>query len=229
MFLVPAIVLFVLFALASAVHLYFCYLENEKARKISKLFTLGFLLPAIICLVPNYPLIWLFPLFSLLGDAALLFKKRSKIFFVIGFTFFFAGHLCNLAQLTIFLVKSSTALPVITYILFGISLVLIIYFLYPITKKIAGQIALLGNIYMPTLLFVGLFSLLVTAAYADSYQGLLIGLGYVFFIFSDGFLIYANFIKNVKRRDFYIMSSYLIAELLITVGLSMLVLAGVVI
>jgi len=228
MYIVPAIILLALFGIASAIHLYFSFKENEKGRRASKLFTMGFLFPAIICLVPSYPLIWLFPLFSLLGDAALIFKKKSKVFYVLGFGCFFIGHLCNLAQLTIFLLRSSINIPVITYIVYGISLALIIYFLYPITKKIAGHIALLGNIYMPTLLFIGLFSLLVTAAYADSYQGLLIALGYVFFIFSDAFLIYANFFKNVKKHDFYIMFTYLLAELLITLGLSMLVLAGIV-
>lgn len=228
MLLVPVIVFICLFGGSSALHLYFCYKENEKARKISKPFAIFFLTVAIIFLVPKYPLIYLFPFFSLLGDVALIWKRKSKAFFILGFGFFFIAHLCNLAQMTIFLTKSSISIPVVTYVIYGISLALIIYFLYPITKKIVGPIALLGNIYMPTLLFIGLFSLLVTAAFANSYQGLLIALGYVFFIFSDGFLIYSNFIKDVKRHDFYVMSSYLIAELLIALGLSMLVVAGVV-
>lgn len=226
--LIASIVLMACFAVASAVHLYFCYIENEKARKISKPFTLVFLTPAIFLLVPAYPFIWLFPLLSLIGDIMLIWKKKHKAFFILGFAFFFLAHISNLVQLTFFLLKSDSNIPVIAYIVFAICLAVIIYFVFPITKKFVGNIAILGNVYMPTLLFVGCFSLLVTAAYADSYQGLLVALGYIFFIFSDGFLIYSNFIKDIKRNDFYIMATYLIAEALITMGLSMLVVSGVV-
>ena len=93
-------------------------------------------------------------------------------FFVAGSVLFFLGHLCNLIQLTIFLFKSDTKIPFIAYFIFAISLALIIRFVFPLTKRYAGKLALLANVYMPILVFIGVFSLLVTAAYADSYQGL---------------------------------------------------------
>lgn len=227
--LIAVYILLGLFAAASVVHLYFCWKENDKARKISKPFALLFLIPAIIILVPEYPLIWAFPTLSLLGDIALIFKKKGMKFFVLGFVFFFSGHICNLIQLSLFLFNSDTTIPFIAYIIFGISLGLIIYFVFPLTKRFAGNLALLANVYMPTLIFIGIFSLLVTAAYANSYQGLLVSLGYIFFVFSDAFLLYSSFIKDVKRHDFFIMSTYLIAELLITLGLTMLVTWSVVV
>ena len=226
---IPSIILVALFVIASIIHLYFCWICNEKARKISKPFTLALLSPAVILLVPEYPLIWLFPVFSLLGDISLIFKKKGILFFVLGFVFFYAGHICNLIQLTIFLFNSDTTIPFVAYLIFAIALALIIIFIFPITRKIVGKKALLANVYMPTLVLIGIFSLLVTAAYANSYQGLLISLGYIFFVFSDGLLLYANFIKEVKRHDFFIMSTYLMAELLITLGLVMLVLMDVII
>lgn len=225
---IPTIVLLGLFAVAAVVHLYFCKTEQEKARKISKPFAMIFLVPAIMLLVPEYPLIWMFPLLSLLGDVFLIFKKKHIGYFVTGSVMFFLGHLCNLIQLTIFLFESDTTIPFIAYFIFAISLVLIIRFIFPLTKRFAGKLALLANVYMPILVFIGIFSLLVTAAYANSYQGLLVTLGYIFFVLSDGLLLYSNFIKDVKRSHFYIMSTYFVGELLITLGLSMLVLWQVV-
>ncbi|MBO7614720.1 MAG: lysoplasmalogenase [Bacilli bacterium] len=225
---IPTIVLLGLFAVAAVVHLYFCKTEQEKARKISKPFAMIFLVPAIMLLVPEYPLIWMFPLLSLLGDVFLIFKKKHIGYFVAGSVMFFLGHLCNLIQLTIFLFESDTTIPFIAYFIFAISLVLIIRFIFPLTKRFAGKLALLANVYMPILVFIGIFSLLVTAAYANSYQGLLVTLGYIFFVLSDGLLLYSNFIKDVKRSHFYIMSTYFVGELLITLGLSMLVLWQVV-
>lgn len=225
---IPTIVLLCLFAVSAVVHLYFCKTEQEKARKISKPFPMIFLVPAIIFLVPKYPLIWLFPFLSLIGDVFLIFKKKSMGFFVTGSVMFFLGHLCNLIQLTIFLFKSDTKIPFIAYFIFAVSLVLIIRFIFPLTKRFAGKLALLANVYMPILAFIGVFSLLVTAAFANSYQGLLVTLGYIFFIFSDGFLLYSNFIKDVKQSHFYIMFTYFIGEMLISMGLAMLVLWQVV-
>ena len=225
---IPTIVLLGLFAVAAVVHLYFCKTEQEKARKISKPFAMIFLVPAIMLLVPQYPLIWMFPLLSLLGDVFLIFKKKHMGYFVTGSVMFFLGHLCNLIQLTIFLFESNTTIPFIAYFIFAISLALIIRFIFPLTKRFAGKLALLANVYMPILVFIGIFSLLVTAAYANSYQGLLVTLGYIFFVLSDGLLLYSNFIKDVKQSHFYIMSTYFVGELLITLGLSMLVLWQVV-
>ena len=226
---IPTIVLLGLFAVSAVVHLYFCKTEQEKARKISKPFAMIFLVPAIMLLVPQYPLIWMFPLLSLLGDVFLIFKKKHMGYFVTGSVMFFLGHLCNLIQLTIFLFESNTTIPFIAYFIFAISLALIIRFIFPLTKRFAGKLALLANVYMPILVFIGIFSLLVTAAYANSYQGLLVTLGYIFFVLSDGLLLYSNFIKDVKQSHFYIMSTYFVGELLITLGLSMLVLWQVVV
>ena len=224
----PTIILLGCFVVAAVVHLYFCKTEEEKARKISKPFPMIFLVPAIILLVPAYPLIWMFPLLSLMGDIFLIFKKKSMGFFVTGSVLFFLGHLCNLIQLTIFLFQSDTTIPFVAYFVFAVSLALIIRFIFPLTKRFAGKLALLANVYMPILVFIGIFSLLVTAAYADSYQGLLITLGYIFFVFSDGFLLYSNFIKDVKKSHFYIMITYFAGEVLISMGLAMLVLWQVV-
>ena len=225
---IPTIVLLGLFAVSAVVHLYFCKTEQEKARKISKPFPMIFLVPAIMLLVLEYPLIWLFPLFSLLGDIFLIFKKKSMGYFVTGSVMFFLGHVCNLVQLTIFLFESDTKIPFIAYFIFAVSLALIIRFIFPLTKRFAGKLALLANVYMPILVFIGIFALLVTAAYANSYQGLLVTLGYIFFVLSDGLLLYSNFIKDVKQSHFYIMSTYFAGELLISLGLAMLVLWQVV-
>ena len=44
-------------------------------------------------------------------------------------------------------------------------------------------------------------------------------IGYFLFILSDTLLVNSTFIKDFKKRDFYIMATYLCAEFLIVFGL----------
>ena len=80
---------------------------------------------------------------------------------------------------------------------------------------------MLGSFYMPFLLFVGLFTVILVGSIPESYELLLTFIGYGFFIFSDAFLLFTTYIKDKKRRDFYIMSTYFLGELFITFGLAL--------
>lgn len=51
---------------------------------------------------------------------------------------------------------------------------------------------------------------------------ILIFIGVIIFILSDSILSFTTFILDIKRRDFYIMLTYLIAQSLIAINLVML-------
>ena len=91
--------------------------------------------------------------------------------------------------------------------------------LYPITKKSFGKIALIGNFYMPMLLILSFMGVIKASTSDVHWPGILFCVGYVFFLISDVSLTIVTFKKDYKRRDFYIMLTYLIAEFLIVFAL----------
>jgi hypothetical protein len=62
----------------------------------------------------------------------------------------------------------------------------------------------------------GVNILMVNCGFPLMWYGII---GLVLFIISDTFLTYTMFIKDVKRRDFYIMFTYLAAQVLFLVGI----------
>lgn len=214
----PAKILFIVYGVVSLVHLFFCLMEMEKARKITKLFCMPFLIAAAIVAVPGYPLIYIAPFFGLIGDFLLIWKKKLT-FFILGMVAFLINHSCYFAQIIIFLTKTGTSVPWYFFMVMGIALFAITIGIYPFTKKLAGRAALLGNVYMPFMVCVGIMSAWLLSELHINYPAMFILLGYVIFLLSDGILIYTKFKKDVKRRDFFIMSTYLIAQFLIVFGM----------
>ena len=95
--------------------------------------------------------------------------------------------------------------------------------LYPFNKKLAGIATLAGNFYIP-FLFVLLalsifFGIKLDQAGQSSLPGTLIAVGYGMFIISDITLILTTFVKDIRRRDFPIMLTYLLGEFGIVFGL----------
>ena len=79
-----------IFALFSGTHLFFCYVENEKLRKITKTFCLALLSIASFFFLYDHPFIYLGALMGMIGDYFLL-KKNHLVAFVLGVLFFFIG------------------------------------------------------------------------------------------------------------------------------------------
>lgn len=210
---IPGIIFLSLFGIISVVHLVFCFLESEKYRKITKPFCVLFLGIAAAFLLPNYPLVYIGAFLGVVGDIFLI-KKEKFVLFAIGAVFFTAGHICYFTQMVKLL---PYVVPWYSYLILAFVLAGFTFGLYPITKKTFGTKALCGNFYMPFLVVMLALSIAFTVSNRTTY-GIPIICGYVCFLFSDGFLIYTTFIKDIKRRDFYIMASYLFAESLIVSG-----------
>lgn len=203
------------FALTSVLQLIFCFIENETLRKITKPFCV-LLLAIFACIaVPTKPLIYIGAFLGCLGDAFLI-RNKQKPFFIIGSILFISGHICFLIELTFAL---SYTVEWYWYLIVVGFLFILMLALYPITRKDFGKIALIGNVYIPTLLIGALLGVLLARDVPAIWPGILFTAGYIFYLISDTSLIVATFKKDYKRRDFYIMLTYLIGEFLIVFAL----------
>lgn len=204
-----------LFVALSIVQIIFCFFEKENLRKITKPFCVLFL-GIFACLAcPDRPFIYIGAFLGCLGDAFLIRNKETK-FFIPGSLLFMAGHVfyfLELAQCLSFEIKWYW------YLVVPISLALTMLLLYPITGKMFGRIALIGNVYMPMLLLGALLGVMLATDNPVKWPGFMYTMGYVFFLVSDCALTIATFKKDYKRRDFYIMLTYLVAEFLIVFAL----------
>ena len=94
------LILLIVFAVVSLIHLIFCALEMEKARKITKPFCLAVLLIASIVESPESFIIYIGILCGLIGDIFLIENKNPKRF-IWGTAFFSIGHLCYLLEMVL--------------------------------------------------------------------------------------------------------------------------------
>jgi uncharacterized membrane protein YhhN len=217
----PGIIFFALFVLASVVNVTAGFLEQEKLRKISKPFCLFFLSLAVIFFVPAEPLIYIGAICGLIGDIILL-NKDSKISVGLGSGVFLVGHVLYISEaLSLIFEKSALPPSLSTWLWMGLYAVLLLaasfYPIFRLTKH-SPIFTPLGMLYSSILISDGAVAILGCAVGLSQYFFLMI-LGDVFFILSDSLLSYTIFVKDVKRRDFYIMLTYLLGQALILSGL----------
>lgn len=210
-------IFFGLFILSSIIHLVFCFKENEKLRAITKPIPLFFLTLAALVTVPNHPLIYLGALLGMGGDI-LLVKNKDQRFFISGALLFLVGHFLYISEI-LFIILKATPLPPLFYILVPLALIIIVIAALPLTKKLVKNtaIAIVGPLYMAFLVLVTAISLV--AVLKGHTLMVLALIGGVFFFVSDLILTQATFKKDFKRRDFYIMLTYLLGQILIVCGL----------
>lgn len=213
---IPALVFLILFGVASLANLFFCYLENEKWRYITKPLCLLFLAIAAILFAPKQPLIYVGAFCGLIGDIFLL-KKKNKVLFTIGGVSFLAGHIIYVIEAISLL---SYKIPWFYYLIVVGVLVALSISLIPLYKKFLGKFTPFAIFYLTLLLLNAAMGLmLIIDNPSKPLTGILYMVGYLLFFVSDNIIVYTLFIRDIKRRDFYIMLSYLTAELLIVFGL----------
>ena len=217
---IASLVFLILFGVISLVHLFFCYKENEKYRAVTKPLCLLFLALAAVFYAPTEPLIYIGAIMGMMGDIFLL-RKKEKVAFFIGMLFFIVGHVLYFSAM----IKGFPAeFPWYTYLIIVGGLLIIGFVALPATKKLAGTTtAFVGNMYMSILLLQLGFGIAL-AVNLEGYilPGILFACGYLSFFISDTILTLTTFVKDVKRRDLYIMFFYLLAEALIVSSLCLL-------
>lgn len=214
---VASYVFFGLFVAVSLVHLVFCFFEMELPRKITKGFTTLFLGIGAVIAIPTEPLVYVGCFLGMLGDVFLL-KKHKIMPFVLGMVSFLAGHILYILAY----MKLCGQLHWAYYVFTGIYCVLFPVIFYHFCHKIVHQrgIAFGGTAYFGYL-FLNLIWAIIASAHGHVNYCLLCVLGAFCFIVSDIFLTFTLFKKNVRRRDFYIMITYLLAQGLIVAGFVM--------
>ena len=219
------VVSYVFFGLSvaiSLVHLGFCFYEMELARKATKPFCILFLTIAIACAIPQYPLVYIGMALGCLGDTFLL--KKHKVWpFVGGMVSFLIGHILYIIQMIMIAKPEHYAY----YLVMGLYLVLFIVFMFRPVNRVARMkgLALGGDIYFAVLSMDLIWAIICCAKGHFDYCFLAV-LGAICFIISDIYLAYTSFVSNRKRRDFYIMLTYLLAQAFIGIGLTFTLMVG---
>lgn len=216
---IAAYIFFGLFVVASIVNLVCGFNEWEKKRKITKPFCLFFLTIAAVCAAPTHPLIYIGAFLGMVGDIFLIFKSRKSLL-AIGCGSFLLGHLCYIAAMLVLMGKAGQlAWPVYGYMILVLVILELIMIptIYLLTKK-SKPFTIIGVFYASILITVALVAI----------QGMcwgylkwlsLVFVGGLFFIASDLPLTTTLFRHDMKRKDFWIMLTYLIGEALIVSGL----------
>ena len=103
----------------------------------------------------------------------------------------------------------------------GLYVVLFIVFMFRPINKVARMkgLAFGGDVYF-AVLSLDLIWAIVACARGNFDHCFLAVLGAICFIISDIFLAYTSFVSNRKRRDFYIMLTYLLGQTMIGLGLA---------
>lgn len=211
---VIAYVFFGLSAAATAAELYFAFVENEPGRKIMKCFCVGFLIAmAVFWKASAWP-IYVGGAFGVIGDFLLL--KKHKVYpMVFGTLSFLIGHLFYILGYCLI-----CPFPWWIYLGFAVFYILFCFLGYSLIHRAIKEphLAFGATLYFGILFLDFLFA--ASGCFFGKFEFLfLCALGGVSFIASDCFLVKTSFVKDAKRRDFFIMGTYVLAQALILVGL----------
>lgn len=208
-------VFFGLFLAASITQVILAILNKEKARRIEKSFCLLFLTIFAIITVPTSPFVYIGAFLAMMGDLLLAFRKKM-LFYIGSFSFAFS-HVFYL--ISIIMIVGST-IPWFVYVIAGV--VVVLFYLATtnliakrLTKIKFEQYTMMGYF---TILFYNFLIMMVAMINIPLYL-FIVTIGGFVFIVSDSILVYNQFYKPIKRAEVLVMSTYLLAQMLIVVGL----------
>lgn len=205
----------IIFALASGIHLYACFMHKEQLRRITKLTLMPLLLLAY-CVVAQRvtPALCVALIFGFLGDYLLL-RTDDAIRFTSGMMSFLAGHCCYFAVITGLIIWSDAYVTVIV----GLCVAAIIsMFTNYMIRNALGKLQVPCAIYSSMLLINCVMGLALLIS-APGLESALLFSGVVLFTVSDAILSYSLFLKEFRLSNFFVMLTYIPAQLLIIAGL----------
>lgn len=144
-----------------------------------------------------------------LGDVLLM---KEGVYFILGLLSFLLGHIFYILTFTTD-VKQITLVAYFTILPYAVTGVLISKKLLPSVKELKAPII----IYMAAILMMSFTSVLRFGS-VPSYSSWLTFTGSVFFIISDTILAFNEFKGNITNNGVYVMTTYLLAQLLIVSG-----------
>lgn len=205
-----------LYGLVSILELAFAFIPIEKARRIAKPFCLLALIAAcfFIVFVRTESILYIIGLsFALLGDIFIIYKDKRGYLLLGGISFMLSHILYCFASLF----AAGVTIEMVVHYLGGSFIFFSAIFgmgLFYASKKSAFY-SFAGGLYFGIL--GGYFGLsLALMEFGYSLEGLIALFGATLFLISDCLIGLFMFKKlKSKRPDFYIMLTYLIAELLL--------------
>lgn len=155
-------------------------------------------------------------LFSWTGDVVLLFDDRGELFFIIGLVSFLIAHFL---YIILFLQQKREKTANKFFLILGILLVLA--YLYGMLSLL---FPVLGPLKIPVAVYASTISLMFVMAIRGGLtwskpMNLLILNGAFAFVVSDSILALNKFLIKMPNPSFLIMSTYIIAQYLITLGI----------
>lgn len=198
-----------LFGCVSIAELIACFREDHRIRRIIKPFCLLTLFLTAVLFFPNQPYLYVGLLCGRIGDVFRRFTKKN-ISVLFGRLFFFLDHLFNILE---FAQLFSNEITKRAYLIYGIGIGLVFFFgMLGInrTLNIPWQLKLGGGFYRTILILdLAVRCLGLYLGYKEFIFGVV---GGSLFLFSDLFLTYSRYRKEIKRDHFYTRITYLCAE-----------------
>lgn len=203
-----------LFVVASILQLSFAFIENQKLRRKEKILCMMMLGIAAIFAFPNHPLIYIGAFLGMIGDWCVLKKKT----FNIGVVAFFLGHLSYIFECLFMIIGNHNIewyfdmILILTYVFVALG----IYWVCSLNKNRTTLNKVAQSLYFAIIaVYIPLFILAMIKVGSFMFLSLI---GSIVFLISDSILVLTHFGFKFKRYDFYIMLTYLLAELLIVGG-----------
>ena len=200
----------------SILELVFIKKNYDKGRYITK----PLLVPLIICIyisassTINYMIITAL-VFGLIGDILLLGPNGNTVFFKAGLASFLAGHFFYIYAF----ISSTGPLMEISFYYYFFTLPFILGFLLFYVKlgDKLGSMKIPVMIYTGTILFMS-FTSLARGYYVDGFKFWFPFAGSILFLISDFSIAHNIFIEKSGGSSALIMSAYILAQTLITIG-----------
>jgi uncharacterized membrane protein YhhN len=215
-------IVFILFAVA---HLFgeICILFQKSYGKIIRFITKPFLMPLLvvyyILMVPQingWVIAGLIGGFS--GDVFLMLKppEEAKLTLKLGLISFLLGHICYI----VVLIQLATgfqdyrwwsAFLIIPFVLYAVIIT-------PILIKHTGLMTIPVVVYIAVIILMGISTTFLWGAVKVS-SVIVLTIGAWLFIISDTINAYNRFVQKIKAERLFTMSTYILAQVLIIIGI----------
>jgi uncharacterized membrane protein YhhN len=206
------LIFLMIFAVFSVVYLTSLFFKRGLFNKIMK----GCLLPFILAIYIFNAKIILLPiilglLFGWLGDVLLL-KIGAVRFFSIGLASFLIGHICYIIAMY------SYALPfhIPAFVCTIAAAAALGIFIYKVVRP-TPEMKIPIIFYELVIFVMAAFALQLFLSQGGYFGGFVLA-GSICFVFSDRMLAYDTFREKTKWGYFFVMSTYILAQLFITLG-----------
>lgn len=206
-----------LFIVDSLIHLYASMVQNKKLRSITKVFILPLLILIYITSVnPIKPVFITALIFSWLGDLFLILK--GHLFFSLGGISFCLAHI--FFMITYYPYINIKGLYIAIICVAALIYISVVFIYFRKLKKYIPKYLLIPMItYLIANASMNCFALAIFISKPNIITSI-IYIGALLFFISDCNLFYVRFkVEEKKQNHFVVMFSYIIAELLIVIGI----------